>query len=167
MVTAILSAIALIVSVATAWRQSRQGARATLLPVVVDVLREFRSTEFKCHQAMLRRVPCDPLDETVGFEGIADPDVRESARYVSHFYDNVGLLIASGIATPEPIVAFLGNTANRAWETLCPYIKTAREQSTGLPYYQEFFEHLVSLSGPREVEAALDRMDLKTLNGRP
>jgi hypothetical protein len=167
MLTAVVSTIALVVAVITAVRQSQQARRATLLPVVVDILREFRSTEFKRHQTLLDQVPRIPPDGSIGFVGITDPEVREAARYVSHFFDNVGLLIATGIAPPAPIAAFLGSTANRAWQILVPYIRTARENAETRPYYQEFFEHLVVLSGPYEVDAALDDMRLRTLDRRP
>lgn len=111
-------------------------------------------------------MPNAPLEGSVGFAGIPDAEVREAARYVSHFYDNVGLLIATGLAPPEPIVAFLGSTANRAWAVLTPYIRTARVHAETRPYYQEFFEHLVVISAPREIDVALDRMHLRTLDGR-
>lgn len=128
-----------VVAVVIAVLQSRIAKRALEMPVLVDMLHEFRSPDFKRRQDRLyRELPGrNPSD---GFDGLP-ADLRADVLYVSHFYDHIGLLMRSSAVEKDDIARFLGGSAASAWKHSKPFIRRQRE-ITGEPY-QQYFEGFV------------------------
>jgi hypothetical protein len=158
----VLSVIALLLSSMIALRQLRLSEKAMLLPVMVDVLREFRSSDFKRRQTCVyEHLLCEaPSGE--GFDGLP-PEIRADALFLSHFYDNVGLLTAAKVADWQPLVAFLGGSAVHAWKLLGPYIEEERKNRKS--DYQQFFEDFVACATESPPSNALANMRLRHLAG--
>ena len=60
---------------------------------------------------------------------------------MSQYLDNLGVLVAHGLLSPELAAGFLGDSALRMWRVLSPFIVRERELRTP-PHYQHYFEHL-------------------------
>lgn len=65
---------------------------------------------------------------------------KTHAITVSHFFDNLAVLVASGIGE-KLVISFMGESIDNAWLVLEPYIRRERELRDG--EYQEYFEDLV------------------------
>lgn len=112
-----------------------------MLPVLIDLYQEFRSDIFKQHLYYVvttLRAEHDP--NQTGFRFLPEPAATH-VRATSHFFDNLGVLVASGAVDDRYVIAFTGDTVDSAWSALEPYIIRERELKKG--DYQEFFEHLV------------------------
>lgn len=155
-----LSVIALLVSSMIALRQVRTSEKAVLLPVMVDVLREFRSSDFKRRQASVYEHLSGEAPSGEGFDGLG-PELRADALFLSHFYDNIGLLTAAKVADLQPLVAFLGDSAVHAWKLLEPYIIEERQNRES--DYQQFFEDFVARAAERPPSDARAKMRLRRL----
>ena len=148
----IIAASSLVVSGLVARRQILMSARQAALaatqaeignaqPLAIDLLREFR------HDSMVRRRLHKELHAypaTNGFESIDDPELQQLARSMSHWYDNVGLLVAHGMVSPEYVAGFLGHSAIDSWNLLERFIKREQEVRPAGDY-QDYFEYLVRI----------------------
>lgn len=113
--------------------------RSASLPVVVDLFREFRTEE----QRTSRDFVTHKLGSvTHGPVSLLAPDVRDHVERVSHFFDNLGLLVAYDLANEALVAGFMGSSALHSWTAIEPFIRAEREsRGSG---YQEYFEDLVS-----------------------
>jgi hypothetical protein len=140
-VSLMLSIIALVTSVSFAVRQLMISRHTNMLPVLINVYQEYRSMEFKQHFYYVITKLKDEHDPTkTGFRFLPEPAAAH-VRITSHFFDNLGVLIVSGAVEEQYIISFVGDSIDRAWSVLEPYIMKEREFLNG--DYQEFFEHLV------------------------
>ena len=136
----IVSGVAAAVSLATAtfaFSSSRSARRASSLPVLAGLLAEYRSNSFKEDERWVR-------DELVGrTSDELTPEEWGRATRVSHFYDNIGLLVATGVADKKPLLAFMGDAAERTFWDLWPLIADVRARHGE---YQMYFEDFVALA---------------------
>ena len=72
------------------------------------------------------------LDPEGGMRGLPD-EVARAALRVSHYLDNLGVLVANGLLEPELAAGFLGDSALRLWRDLYPFITRERELRTQRP----------------------------------
>jgi hypothetical protein len=158
----ILATIAIVVSlaaVAISWRQLREARRTNSFPAALDLFREYRSLEMVQARALLR-------SDLAGYP--ADQGIRElpgavghAARKVSHYLDNLGVLVDNGLMDPQLAAGFLGNNVIEMWDALAPFIRADRARGP-VRGYQRYFESLVvavEKANPDEVIAKLPRRD--------
>jgi hypothetical protein len=146
----IVSLIALAVSGMFAWRHygiepeqaqlaRDQAAISNAQPLAIDLLREFRehSADRRC---LYRELPAYPSND--GFESIDDPELPQLAVSTSHWYDNVGALVAHKMVDPTYIAGFLGQSELDMWNLLERFILAERRTK---PHgdYGDYFEFLV------------------------
>jgi hypothetical protein len=143
----IISVIAVIISSFAAITSYIMSKKNNSIPIVVDMFQEFRSESFKNDQKFIfedLRVIYKP---PVGFREL-NPVHQRKVMHVSHFYDNLGLLVAHKIVDERLITSFMGEAARMTWDKLEPFIRKERELilktngETG--DYQTFFEDLVA-----------------------
>lgn len=153
----ILSFIALLISVLIGYHEINTSKKANALPVLIDLVREFRSMEFKkARQYVINDLEkeCNPKD---GYW-----DLKEQSRInvlkVSNFFDNVGILVAFKIADEDIIISYWGNSILTVWTKLYPYLKNERLNRLKRNQhgeYQEYFEDLVCRINNRPVSYIL------------
>lgn len=138
---ALLALAAAIVSAAISARQLREARKANAFPAAIDLFREFRDPAFVADRNLLVRElrNCDP---DAGMRGLPD-GVRQAAFRVSHYLDNVGVLVAHKLIDPEIAVSFLGASALNLWQELKEFIRRERVLRSYADY-QMHFEHLAA-----------------------
>jgi hypothetical protein len=137
-----------------------QARKANALPATIDLFREYRSAEMeKARQLLAERLP--DLDPASGMRGLPD-DVSVAAFQMSQYLDNLGVLVAHGLLSPELAAGFLGDSALRMWRVLSPFIVRERELRTP-PHYQHYFEHLAVTV--QQVDPTRARSKLRTFAG--
>lgn len=78
---------------------------------------------------------------------------------VSHYLDNLGVLVANDLLNPHLAAGFLGDSTLRLWSLLEPFIE--RERALRSPNaYLQYFEHLAATV--HEVQPSRVRADLKS-----
>lgn len=133
----VVAAIAAVISV----RQLREARKANAFPATVDLFREYRSEEMVKARRLLSQelVNADPAE---GIRGMPD-DLARAALRVSHYLDNLGVLVAHELLDPKLAAGFLGDSTLRLWSDLGPFIFS--ERSFRIPKaYLQYFEHLAS-----------------------
>jgi hypothetical protein len=157
----ILSIIAVITSVVSAvivYKQTHVLKQTNMLPIVIDMFKEFRSPEFKHHQEYIYNQltqECDP--QKTGYTKLPEA-ARIHVIVVSHFFDNLGLLVASGIVSEDLVLSFLGGPVISTWNLLEPYIYQERKWRNGI--YQDHFEHLAALSLLNPQSKIMEKLNL-------
>lgn len=142
--TLAIALLALVVATASAVisaRQLRESRKANAFPAAIDLFREFRDPEFVADRRLLLTElgNCDP---DKGMQGLPD-HIRPAAFRVSHYLDNVGVLVAHRLIDPEIAGSFLGASALQLWEALNDFIRRERVLRA-YPDYQMHFEHLAA-----------------------
>ena len=139
-----LNWIALVLSVAAVlitMRQMTYARQANHLPLIVDILREFRSPEFqKNYLYVTSRFPQRPSVQALSdLEG----DERDAALSVVYFFWSIAYLTVYGIMDEEMVMATLQTPIRRCWEILGPYVEAEREREKPdrIGMFQ-FLEHL-------------------------
>ena len=126
--------------------QTKIARHSNLLPIAVDMFREYRSDEFKDANMFVLTEMAVYCENPVPFSEIPE-NALTHVRTVSHFYDNIGLLIDKGIIDQEMVIDFMGLGAKNTWEVLEPFIRLERMKRgdpTGRIGYQEYFEDMIS-----------------------
>jgi len=130
-----------------------------MFPTVVELFREYRSADM----LEARRVVFQVLAEDVRDTPLTRlPDaVRLPAIQLSHYLDNLGVLVSDGLVDPRIVARFLGVSAIATWIRLEPYIRSERTLR-GDDIYQMHFENLVAtvrdLNPHRLLEQKLKRL---------
>lgn len=142
--TLAIALLALAVALASAVisaRQLREARKANAFPAAIDLFREFRDPAFVADRRLLltELQNCDPEQGMQGLPG----NIRHPAFRVSHYLDNVGVLVAHGLIDPEIAGSFLGASSLQLWEALKEFIRRERVLRS-YPDYQMHFEHLAA-----------------------
>jgi hypothetical protein len=141
----VFSALALILSSVVAQRQLGASRNSDATTVLLELLKEYRSPEMVADRArIMSRLNSPNVDPSKGFRGLPD-DMRLSVQRVSHFFDQVGLLISHDLAPTDALISFFGAGAIQYWHKLYEYLaaeRTLRAQ----PQYQIYFEIFVDQS---------------------
>ena len=144
-ISIIFSALALIVSAVIAQRQLGASRNSDSTAVLLELLKEYRSPEMLADRTrVLSQLDPSQLDPSVGFRGLPD-EMRVSVHRVSHFFDQVGLLISHGLAPADALITFFGGGATQIWHKLHPYLDSERKMRAS-PQYQLYFEIFVNYS---------------------
>lgn len=150
-----------VVTVVAVARQVSEAKKSNALPAAIDLFREYRGIDME----RTRRLLADELpglDPTDGMKGLPE-DVAVAAAQVSHYLDNLGLLVARGLVDPQIAAGFLGENILRTWQDLSPFIFRERELRSQ-PNYQPYFEHLVATV--EELEPIRAHANLRRFLGR-
>ncbi len=148
-----VAAIAALISA----RQLTEATRANAFPATVDLFREYRSREMVAARRLLsQKLPV--AEDATAIRDLPD-DVAQAALKISHYLDNLGVLVAHNLLRPELAAGFLGDSTLRLWRQLEPFIVRERVLRTPNAYLQ-YFEHLATTL--HEVQPVRVRADLKT-----
>ncbi|MGB2711419.1 MAG: hypothetical protein WBC33_07865 [Conexibacter sp.] len=149
-------AIAALAAAIAAW-QLQETRKANAFPATVDLFREYRSREMVAARRLLSQTLPD-LDAANGIRGLPD-DVAQAALRVSHYLDNLGVLVAHDLLDPKLAAGFLGDSTLRLWSQLERFVVRERELRSPTAYLQ-YFEHLAATLHevqPERVRAELRR----------
>jgi hypothetical protein len=107
-VTIVFSVLALILSATVAQRQLGASRNSDSTLVLIELLKEYRSPEMVSARARIIR-ELDParFNPSGGYRGLPD-DMRMSVERMSHFFDQVGLLISHDLAPADALITFFG-----------------------------------------------------------
>lgn len=99
-------------------------------PILVSMLNEFRSPEFKAKQFWVTTElksfsPCSPY--------ALPKDHRFDVLSVCHFFDLLGALAANKVVPEKLVLSFMGGAMQRVWEAVEPYVQQHRKQ-----YYNDY-----------------------------
>jgi len=155
----IIAVAALLVAVIAALisrQQLREATKANAFPATVDLFREYRNVEMVAARRLLsQKLPAQ--EDATAIRDLPD-DVAQAALKVSHYLDNLGVLVAHDLLRPELAAGFLGDSTLRLWRQLEPFI--VRERALRKPNaYLQYFEHLATTL--HEVQPERARADLK------
>ena len=125
----------------TSWRQLSEVRKANSFPAVVDLFREYRTSEMVAARRLLsEKLP--HIDPPCAIHDLPD-DLADAALRVMHYLDNLGVMLHHGLVEPEIVSGFLGGSAARIWRELSGFIVRERaSRPNGV--YVEYFEHLVA-----------------------
>ena len=156
------SLVAITVSSVIALRQVKIMQHSNLLPVMIDMFREFRAPEFKQHidyigESLWKEAP----SESFGTSNLPET-ARSHVTPVASFFNTVGVLVANGVITDLTVASYMGGSTIRAWSRLAPYIRNERTRRNDENYYL-FFEHLAFLVSENPPSKLNARLKLRTL----
>jgi hypothetical protein len=154
------SVLALIVSGGIAHRQSKMMRHGNELPVLVDLLQEFRSAKFQAAEDYVLHRLTGEHDPSSGAIGLP-VGPRQAVNYVVSFFTSLGALVCHQMVDEKIVVVQFGFRARRAWKVLERYIDQER-QIRNDPFYARPFEHLVHL-----VQQGWPRTPATTSGSRP
>ena len=142
--------VALIAVVVAVWQvrtSTERAERALSLPIMGEVARELRSTEFRQSIMYLQKnVP--PVPDSGGFESLPE-EFREQAYKVCYFFDYLGILALYEIITEDMVVDWVGTRLMQTWAIMRPFIEAEREYRRITyppetpPGFLLHFEHLI------------------------
>ena len=158
-ISAALSLVAIVVAFLVARQQLGQARRQALLPVMTDVLAEFRTHEFRDAMRFVRDAPGDVVL-------LEDPRAKQVMRY----FNGIGALVRSGALDAAFVASFMGASVEDAWRRLGPYVYAERERREGDALYYGYFEHLaaeVARLGTAELQRRLRLERLPPAGRRP
>src|SRR3954454_17256486 len=143
-ISAVVAAIALLLSL----RQIGLLRRQNLSPVVLDAFREARTEEWFDAFDWIRADLTREHSPELGVSGL--PEIaRRRVRKVGFFYDNLGVLVVSGVVPEDLVLGFFGPGMKKCWDVMKPYFDV-EGKIRGIRYLV-FYEHLVCLYDDREV----------------
>ncbi|MFK4227619.1 hypothetical protein [Streptomyces sp. NPDC019890] len=130
----ILSVVALASSTYLAFYQTVLMRRANYLPVYVDLLTAFRSSEFHEQYRFVTEILPVEHDAQLGFSGLPD-DAKKAAYNIAYYYQNFAVLRLIGIIDEE-VIALLHLRIVKVWQSLEPFVRREREimGTTGIPF---------------------------------
>jgi hypothetical protein len=157
-----LSVLAVAVSTLSALRQSRLMQHANLLPVLIDMFRDFREHEFRQHVVFIEKELWDPCHlKGIGIDDLP-AEVRSHVIPVMNFFANAGMLVANKVISGVLAASYMRGSAQVAWSHLAPYIRNERDKRKDETYYL-FFEHLAFVIGQYEPSKLKKVLNLKTV----
>ncbi|WP_422751220.1 DUF4760 domain-containing protein [Micromonospora sp. WMMD1219] len=160
--SAVLSAAALAVSVLVAVRQLQASRRSDTNSAILALFAEYRSLPMRDSRDKVYRLSSD--EEPAPPLSMLPDEVREDGFRLAYYFDHLGLLIGHRLLPSEPFVAFLGNGCSRLWLKLKPCIEAER-QRRGVRYYLGYFEMLALLSDRQDAEVINHKLIRQALDG--
>jgi hypothetical protein len=103
------------------WQQVRIVRKTVLVPTLIEVLREYRSKEMRVAREFVQYQLRIKYPEVCALNDLPDNADRERALHLSHFYDNLGLLVLSERELEKPVLLYLGRSAISSWVVLKDY----------------------------------------------
>lgn len=139
--------IAVAVAVWQVRTSTERAERALSLPIITEIAREIRSSEFRQSIRYLQKVAM-PVPDSGGFESLPE-EFREQAYKICYFFDYLGILAMYGIITEDMVVDWVGTRLMQTWAIMRPFIEAEREHRriTFPPEtpsgFLRHFEHLI------------------------
>lgn len=170
-----IAVLALMVAILTGVISFRISRQANSLSVLVGLFGEYRTDHTKAREWLGQQL--DDPERTVegGYEKLPRDVVL-----LSHYLDNLGLLVYEGVVSRRIVGAFVGGAVVHAWRVLRPYCiaerlrsdRTGHSQHSSEGMYQEYFEYLAlhyhlhhtSEAANARVRARNERMRQKILS---
>lgn len=137
----IISIIALFASGILAVRQVSMMRHANEMPVLVDLMQEFRSAEFQMAEEYVLKRLATENDLSLGCSGLTGR-ASLAVNLVNSFFLSLGTLVAQDMVDEATVVLLFGFRANRAWSALESRIMREREIRDD-PFFAVPFEDLV------------------------
>ncbi|MFF5303503.1 hypothetical protein ACFY5F_29520 [Streptomyces sp. NPDC013161] len=133
-----ISTVALAVSGAAANRQLRIAQNSNLIPVIADLFRETRSSDFLTSVEFIRDRLATAHPGNPAYRELPE-DARGHIRRVGLFYDDIGKLVAHGVVDESLILGAYGGAVPRMWELVAPYVLTERQKygTTPMAYFED------------------------------
>ncbi|WP_051808112.1 DUF4760 domain-containing protein [Actinoplanes subtropicus] len=124
----VVSLLALVISAVFAARQVVLMRNANYVPVLIDLLSQFRSMEFNDNYRFIcTRLPVEH-DSVGGITGLPD-DVREKIYDVAYYYQVFAALTALGVLQDQHIIVVLRDRIIHVWEAIEPFVLVERESA--------------------------------------
>jgi hypothetical protein len=135
--------------------------RQNFSPVVLDAFREVRTEEWFEAFDWIRGDLSREHSPELGVSGL--PEVaRRRVRKVGFFYDNLGVLVVSGVVPEDLVLGFFGPGMKKCWDVIRPYFDV-EGKIRGIRYLV-FYEHLVCLHNDHEVAERYESIGLRRLD---
>ncbi|GAA4928816.1 hypothetical protein HD597_004400 [Nonomuraea thailandensis] len=129
----LLNLVALFVSVTAvaisgifALRQIRTAEHANHIPVVIDLLTEFRSLKFNEDYYYVCNDLCAQHDPRLGISGLPE-DAKEAVYSVAYYFQTFASLIAMRVVDKRATMTLLYRRVVQVWGALEPYVLRERE----------------------------------------
>jgi len=120
-----VSLLALLVSAVFAARQVALMRNANYVPVLIDLLSEFRSLEFNDnYRFVCTRLPIE-YESTAGISGLPD-EARAKIYDIAYYYQVFAALTALGVLQDRHIIAVLRDRIVHVWEAMEPFVLAER-----------------------------------------
>jgi hypothetical protein len=129
--------------------------------VVLEAFREARTDEWFEAFDWVRLNLAREHSPELGLSGLPE-DARRHLRKVGFFYDNLGVLVASGVVPEDLVLGFFGPGMATGWHAIRPYFEV-EGKARGLRYLV-FYEHLMVLHGEKSVAERYESMKLGRLD---
>lgn len=120
--------VALIAVAVAVWQvrtSTERAERALSLPIITEIAREIRSSEFRQSVIYLQK-NAPPVPDSGGFDSLPE-NFREQAYKICYFFDYLGILAMYEIITEDMVVDWVGTRLMQTWITIKPYIEAERE----------------------------------------
>ena len=169
-------AIALLAVAIATWQvrsTARSAERTHTLPVVSEVWRQFRSSEFRASVNYLV-ITVPTTHGSHGFNSLPK-EWREKAYEVCYFFDYLGALVQFGIIREDLAISLWGTAVIQAWQAVEPFIAMEREHrkrtyppgiSPGfLVYYEDLVCRIRDRGGQDAARRIQQRSGLRRLDG--
>jgi hypothetical protein len=156
------SVAAVVISAIFAIRQSRLMRHSNLLPVVVEIFKEFRDPTFKEHLNYLQHRLWDEHPPSNAGTSELPEEARVHVMTVAGFFNTVGLLVAYGVIDDLIPGSAMGGSILRAWSRIAPYIENERQRRND-PNYHMYFEDLARRALDVPPSALRTRLKLRSM----
>jgi len=135
-VAALVASVALVYSVRAARRQN-------VLPVFLELIREFREPTFKSHvDYVLTKLEDRAPDASVGIKRLPK-SAQQHVLPVQYYFNLLGQLRHSRFISAIEISSTMGGSVIETWRVLAPYVYAERATS-GDTLYLGFYEDLAA-----------------------
>jgi hypothetical protein len=123
-----ISLFALAISAAFAARQVALMRHANYVPILIDLLGQFRSLEFNNNYRYVCTRLAHDYDSAAGISGLPD-DVRAKVYDVAYYYQLFAALAALRVVRDEHIVAVFRDRIINVWQEIEPFVHAERDIS--------------------------------------
>ncbi|WP_369240910.1 hypothetical protein AB5J56_41080 [Streptomyces sp. R21] len=146
---------ALTTSVAASRRQLRLAHNSNVLPIIIELFKETRTTEFLRSVEYIRSELAAQHAHADGYRHLP-VEPREHIRRVGQFYDDIGKLVAHGVVDERLVLGAYSVNVQRMWQALAPYIYSERAQhgTLTMTYFEDLAARARLTPGP-EIHAGL------------
>ncbi|WP_181778875.1 DUF4760 domain-containing protein [Pseudonocardia pini] len=137
----IVAFLALAVSGYLAYRQASLMRLSNQLPLLIDLIRELRSTEFLERERFVNS-ELKGYDPGLGYADLPE-EAADNLQHVKSLFDSIGALVAFKVIDERAAISIFGFRAKRAWASMQPFVEVERGKRAG--NYGPYFEHFVCL----------------------
>ncbi|MER5468294.1 hypothetical protein ABZX90_16835 [Streptomyces sp. NPDC002935] len=161
-----ISIAALVAAVWFARQQVRIAREANHLPVLVELLGQFRSVELNDHYLYV----CTKLHEEhppelgQGISGLP-LHAKEAVYDVAYFLQTFAGMTSMGITSEEQVVALLHTRVPQVWNAIAPYVEKERETGPVGPHLLALLEAFAARAEEHRERAVRDLLD-RARNGQ-